>query len=181
MSRIAKRPIKIPEKVSVTANDKSVNVQGPLGNMEIRITDGIKVKATKDQVSVEIVGSTKQAKMNAGTIYRAIQNSVTHVVTPFTKTLEVNGTGYAAKMAGDKLTIALGYSHPVDITIPKDLKVNCPKPNIIEVHGIDRQKVGQFAAFVRSKRPIEPYNLKGIKYSTEVVKKKAGKTAVTGA
>jgi large subunit ribosomal protein L6 len=181
MSKLAKKPLSIPEKVQVQITGGKISISGPLGKFLKDIPQGISVKLEGQKITLNKQNNDKQTKMDLGTTYRLVSNMLTGVVTPFKRTLEINGTGYNAKIVQDKLVLSLGYSNPVEMTVPKDLKVNCPKPNIVEIEGPDKQKVGQFASLVRSKRAVEPYNMKGIKYSEEVVKKKAGKTAVTGA
>jgi large subunit ribosomal protein L6 len=126
-------------------------------------------------------GKTQQDMALWGTWRSHLANLLEGVSKGYEKGLEITGVGYNAKIAGDKLTLTLGFSHPVEIHVPKGLTVACPSATTISVKGVDKQAVGQFSAEIRAKRPAEPYNLKGIKYKDEVVRRKAGKTFVTGA
>ena len=182
MSRLGKKPIDLPEKVKVTVSGSVVSAEGPAGKGSVTMHPEISAKVEDGKrVVVSCPGRNKVQKMLWGTWRSHVANLVTGVAKGFQKDLEVNGVGYNAKVQGDKLLMALGYSHPVELTIPKGLTVACPSPTVITVKGIDKWQVGQFAAEVRSKRVVEPYNLKGIKYKDEVVRRKAGKTFVTGA
>jgi large subunit ribosomal protein L6 len=138
-----------------------------------------KVEDRKLVVTAKV--KTAQDKALWGTWRSHIANLVRGVSTGYEKNLEISGVGYNAKLDGQVLVLTLGYSHPVKLAIPKGLTVACGSPTAISVKGVDKQLVGQFAAEVREARPAEPYNLKGIKYKDEVVRRKAGKTFVTGA
>jgi large subunit ribosomal protein L6 len=157
-----------------------VKAQGPKGGHSVPVRSEIKVvhDATAGVLKVERVGESKLAHALHGTIRAHLANLMQGVTQGFEKTLEISGGGYNAKVAAGKLTLNLGYTHPIEVDVPKELVVECPSVVSVVVRGCDRQKVGQFAAEVRMKRPVEPYNLKGIKYRGEVVKKKAGKAAV---
>jgi large subunit ribosomal protein L6 len=133
------------------------------------------------QIIVTAKGKSQQQKALWGTWRSHVANLVEGVSKGYEKNLEISGVGYNAKLAGVKLTMILGFSHTVEMEVPKGLTVACPSATSISVKGVDKQMVGEFAAQIRSKRPAEPYNLKGIKYKDEVVRRKAGKTFVTGA
>lgn len=183
MSRIGRRSIEIPEGVQVTVSDGALHVKGPKGDLKQNILPGVTVElnATARKIRVERIDDSEQARCNHGTLRVLIANMIRGVTKEFEKGLRISGVGYGAKLQGDKLIMTLGFSHPVELTVPAGLKVTTPAPEVVLIRGTDRQKVGHFAAIVRSKRPIEPYNLKGIRYEDEVVKKKAGKTFVSGA
>ncbi len=183
MSRIGRKPVDVPDGVKVNIAGDALQIEGALGKLSQKILRHVKVTfdAAKKKILVEKTGHGEQAVMNHGTMRAHVANMVVGASKGFEKQLRVSGIGYGAKLAGTKLVLTLGYSHPVEMDIPAGLKVTCPAPEIVHVLGADRQKVGHFAALVREKRPVEPYNLKGIKYENEVVKKKAGKTFVSGA
>lgn len=165
----------------MTVSGRTVIAEGPEGKGEVTLPPEVSARVEEGRVWVSGGQKTQLQKMLWGTWRSHVANLVRGVAQGYQKDLEINGVGYSARIQGDKLILVLGYSHPVEMTIPKGLKVTCPNPATVCVRGIDRQRVGQFAAEVRSKRPVEPYNLKGIKYRDEVVRRKAGKTFVTGA
>lgn len=181
MSRLGKIPVEIPEKVKVAVAGQAVTVEGPLGKLSWSFRPEVKVKVDGRKVVVERSADTKLVKALHGTTRSLIAGMVKGVTQGYEKILEISGVGYQAKLQGDKLTLILGFSHPIDLAIPKELTAAVPHPTAISVKGSDKQRVGEFAAVIRSKRPAEPYNLKGIKYRDETVRKKAGKTFVTGA
>jgi large subunit ribosomal protein L6 len=181
MSRLGKKPIDIPEKVKVGVSGATVSAEGPAGKHSITVHAEIAVKVEDKRVVVTSKGKNPQSSALWGTWRSHIANLVEGVSKGYEKNLEISGVGYNAKIQGDKLSLTLGYSHPVELQVPKGLAVACPQPTSIQVKGVDKQKVGQFAAEIRAKRPAEPYNLKGVKYKDEVVRRKAGKTFVTGA
>lgn len=182
MSRLGKKPIDLPDKVKVSVSGQTVTAEGPLGRHAVTLPPAISAKVDNGKrIVVSSTGQTKALKALWGTWRSHVANLVHGVSQGYEKSLEINGVGYNAKVQGDKLVMSLGFSHPVEMAIPKGLTVTCPSPTAIVVKGVDKQLVGQFAAEVRSKRRAEPYNLKGIKYKDEVVRRKAGKTFVTGA
>lgn len=181
MSRLGKIPIDIPDKVKIGVSGVTVNVEGPLGKLAWSHRPEVAVKIDGKKVLVSRVNNTKVVKSLHGTTRALIACMIKGVTVGYAKDLDISGVGYNAKMAGEKLVLTLGYSHPVELPVPKGLTVACPTLTSISVKGSDKQVVGQFAAEVRAARPCEPYNLKGIKYRDEVVRKKAGKTFVTGA
>jgi large subunit ribosomal protein L6 len=181
MSRLGKIPIEIPDKVKVAVSGATVNVEGPIGKLSWTHRPELKVKIDGKKVVVERTNETKFVKSLHGTTRALIAVMIKGVTQGYSKDLDISGVGYNAKMAGDKLVLTLGFSHPIELAVPKGLTVACASPTAINVKGADKQMVGEFAAKIRASRPAEPYNLKGIKYRDEVVRKKAGKTFVTGA
>jgi large subunit ribosomal protein L6 len=181
MSRLGKIPVEIPEKVKVAVSGQTVSAEGPAGKHSITIHPEVSAKVDGTRVVVTCKGKTQQHRALWGTWRSHVANLVEGVAKGYEKTLEITGVGYNAKVQGEKLVMALGLSHPVEMAVPKGLTVACPSATVISVKGADKHLVGQFAANVRAARPAEPYNLKGIKYRDEVVRRKAGKTFVTGA
>lgn len=183
MSRIGKKPISIPEGVTIEVRDpRIVSVQGVKGSLEYKYNREIQVEVDteKKQVSVTVVQDTKKTPAYWGTTARIIANMIHGVAQGFEKKLELNGVGYRMTVKGKALDLALGFSHPVVIDIPEGLEV-AVENNILSIKGSDKQQVGQFAAEIRSLRPVEPYKGKGFKYSDEIVKRKEGKRAGAGA
>lgn len=177
MSRIGRHPIAIPAGVTVTvSDDNKVVVKGPKGQLEQTVNPAIKVEIKDGHVHVTRPNDEKQNRAFHG-LYRAlIANMVTGVTTGFKKTLNMVGTGYRAEAKGNTLTINVGYSHPIVMEAPTNISFATPNQTTIEIMGIDRQQVGSIAADIRAVRPPEPYKGKGIKYETEVVRRKEGKT-----
>lgn len=176
-------PLTIPDGAKVSVQGDTVNVEGPAGKLQVKVLrfTSVSYDPAAKKITVQRTSNIEQAKMNHGTMRAHLRNALEGVTKGFEKQLRVSGIGYQAKVVGDKLQLTLGYSHPIEMTIPAELKVTTPDPSLIVVKGANRCLVGQFAAEVRSKRVVEPYNLKGIKYEDEVVKKKQGKTFVSGA
>jgi len=176
-SRVGKKPIDIPSGVQVTRNGVSVNVKGPKGEMSFTIAHGVDVAVEPKEILVSQVGGGKQALALHGTTRAVIANMVTGVTTGFSKTLEITGTGYRAQLAGKKLTLQLGYSHPIEFDPPAGITIAVETPTKLTVNGFDKGLVGQVAANIRGFRPPEPYKGKGIRYSGEYIRRKAGKAA----
>lgn len=180
MSKVGKKPILIPEGVKITLEDKSVGVEGSLGSLQIALAQGIKAQIDQDKLSVTRGDDSKKAKSLHGAIQRSIANAVVGVSQGWKRKLELVGTGYRAKVEGKNLVLSVGFSHTVQI--PQVEAVNFEvQENIITVSGPDKHIVGQTAANIRRVRPPEPYKGKGIKYQDEIVRRKAGKAAKTGA
>lgn len=175
MSRIGKKPIAVPEKVDVNINNGIVSVKGPKGQLSYSLTDKVKVDFENKTVTVSPVNDSKESKSMWGLTRTLISNMVVGVTEGFTRTLEFNGVGYRASVSGNTLNLSLGFSHPVDFALPAGVEAKVTK-NVIEIFGSDKELVGFVAAKVRSFRPPEPYKGKGIKYSDEVIIRKAGKT-----
>ena len=177
MSRIGRMPIAIPAGVTVEiAENNKVTVKGPKGTLERELPVEMEIKVEGAEVIVTRPNDLKKMKSLHGLTRSLIQNMVTGVNEGYTKTLEVNGVGYRAAKSGKKLTLSLGYSHPVEMEDPEGIESVVEGQNIIIVKGIDKEKVGQYAAEIRDKRRPEPYKGKGIKYSDEVIRRKVGKT-----
>ena len=174
MSRIGKKPIAIPEGVTVTIDGQHITTKGSKGTLEMDIHPAVKAEVKENEVIVSI---ENEANGNLHGLTRTlIANMITGVTAGYEKKLEINGVGYRASKAGKKLTLNLGYSHPVEMEDPEGIETVMEGQNIIFVRGIDKEKVGQFAAEIRSKREPEPYKGKGIKYADEVIRRKVGKT-----
>lgn len=177
MSRKGKLPIEIPHGVEVKLAGDLLKVKGPKGSIERKIPDFIDIKQEKALLTVELKEGSEDKGSFHG-LYRAlIQNMISGVVQGFEKLLEMVGVGYRAAVQGKFLDLQLGFSHPVKLPIPEGLQVSVEKNTMITVKGINKHTVGQFAAVVRAKRPPEPFQGKGIRYSGEYVRKKAGKAA----
>ncbi len=175
MSRIGKRPIGIPDKVEVKINGSFVDVKGPKGHLTYTFRKEVKIEKADNALTVSPAEETTTARALWGLSRTLLGNMVTGVTTGFVKSLEFNGVGYKAAVAGDILTLNLGYSHPIEHKLPKGIEAKINK-NTIEIHGSDKELVGFVAAQVRSYREPEPYKGKGIKYSDEKIIRKAGKT-----
>ncbi len=177
MSRIGKMPIAIPAGVTVTvAENNKVTVKGPKGTLERVLAPEMKITVDGGQITVERPNDLKREKSLHGLTRTLINNMVVGVTEGYTKVLEINGVGYRAAKQGKKLVLNLGYSHPVEIEDPEGIETSMDGQNKVIVKGIDKEKVGQYAAELRTKRPPEPYKGKGIKYSTETIRRKVGKT-----
>ncbi|MBQ5738954.1 MAG: 50S ribosomal protein L6 [Oscillospiraceae bacterium] len=180
MSRIGRKPIAIPAGVEVKLADGIVTVKGPKGTLSMAVKPSISVAVEGAEILVTRPNDEATNRALHGVTRTSIANMIEGVTNGFSKTLEVNGVGYRAIKNGKDVTLNLGYSHPVIVSETDDIKIDVPNPNTLIISGIDKQKVGQFAAEVRSKRPPEPYKGKGIKYSTEVIRRKEGKTGAKG-
>lgn len=176
MSRIGRMPIAIPAGVTVdVAENNKVTVKGPKGTLERVLPAEMEIKLEGAEMTVSRPNDLKKMKSLHGLTRTLIHNMVVGVTEGFEKKLEVNGVGYRVAKSGKKLTLNLGYSHPVEMTDPEGIETVVDGMNII-VKGIDKEKVGQFAAEIRDKRRPEPYKGKGIKYADEVIRRKVGKT-----
>lgn len=180
MSKVGKKPILVPEGVKVSLDDKSVGVEGSLGSLQIRLPQGIKVQINEDELSVARSDDSKKARSLHGTIQRNITNAILGVSQGWKRKLELVGTGYRARIEDKNLILSVGFSHTVQILAPEAINFDVQE-NIITVSGPDKHIVGQTAANIRKVRPPEPYKGKGIKYQDEILRRKAGKAAKTGA
>lgn len=177
MSRIGKLPVSLPSGVEVTvADDNTVSVKGPKGQLSWKINQDMKVEIADGQVTVTRPTEEKKHRAMHGLSRSLIQNMVTGVSTGFEKSLDIEGVGYRAQKAGTKLTLTVGYSHPVEIEEPEGITFDVPAQNKIIVKGIDKQAVGSMAAKIRAVRKPEVYHGKGIRYTGEIVHLKAGKS-----
>lgn len=176
MSRIGMKPIPLPKGVSVEVKDGAVRVKGPRGELTQALRPEVGVTVADDVVQVTRAAETKAHRAYHGLTRALLANMVTGVTDGFRKQLEIVGVGYRAEKKGKNLVLTVGYSHPVEYTEPEGITLTAPSPTTVLVEGIDKQKVGQVAAELRSVRPPEPYKGKGIKYQDEYVRRKAGKT-----
>ena len=180
MSRIGKVPVAIPDGVSVDVDGSVVAVKGPKGELRQGLTGGLTARVDGNELLIERPNDLAQSRALHG-LYRALCNNMVEGVTKgFERRLEVVGVSYSAQVQGNKLRVQVGYSHPVDLEIPKGLNVTTPTLTQIVVAGIDKQMVGHFAATVRRVQPPEPYKGKGVRYFGEEIVRKAGKSFVGG-
>ena len=177
MSRIGKIPVAIPENVKVNIQPTFIEVEGPKGKLTQDYSSNVVLKLNEGAVSVVPANETKAANADQGLYRNLVYNMVVGVTNGFTKSLVITGVGFRAEVQGNILVMNLGYSHQVIMPEPDGITVEVPGPNSIIVTGPDKQKVGQFAAEVREKRPPEPYKGKGIKYIDEHIRRKEGKAA----
>ena len=176
MSRIGRMPIAVPAGVTVDiAENNHVTVKGPKGTLERTLPAEMEIKLEGAEINVSRPNDLKRMKSLHGLTRTLVNNMVVGVTEGYTKVLEVNGVGYRAGKSGNKLTLNLGYSHPVQMVDPEGLE-SVVEGNKITIKGIDKEKVGQYAAEIRDKRRPEPYKGKGIKYADEVIRRKVGKT-----
>ena len=179
MSRIGKLPINIPGGVTITVgDDNTVNVKGPKGQLSEKISPDMEISMEEGVLLVKRPSDDKEHKALHGLSRSLIHNMVVGVTEGFKKELDVNGVGYRVQKDGKKLVMNLGFSHQVIVEEIDGITIEVPSANKIVISGVDKQKVGQFAAEVREKRPPEPYKGKGIKYTDEVIRRKEGKTGV---
>jgi large subunit ribosomal protein L6 len=176
MSRIGKRPIPIPNKVTVDIKERYLTVKGPKGTLERELPTLVLVKQEGEQLLVSPEGESRKARERHGLSRTLVANMVAGVSNGFEKRLQIQGVGYRAQAQGKKLTLNVGYSKPVEMTMPDGIQVAVEKNTEIIVSGIDKEVVGNVAAKIRAVRPPEPYKGKGIRYLGEVVRRKAGKT-----
>ncbi len=177
MSRIGLKPINIPSGVEIKINDNNlVEVKGPKGQLSDKISPDMEIKIEDGVLTIARPTENKKHKSLHGLSRTLISNMIVGVTEGYSKTLEIEGTGYRAAKQGNKLVLTLGYSHPIELEDPKGIEVEVPAANRIIVKGIDKQQVGNYAANIRAYRKPEPYKGKGIKYSGEIVRRKVGKT-----
>ena len=174
MSRIANNPIKISKEVECTFKDGIFSAKGKLGQIQTVINSNFNININEDEVKVTS-NIEKNKDPNWGTTRAIVANIINGVTNGFTKTLELNGTGYRASVSGSKLKLELGYSHDINFDIPTDVKIECPKQNLIKLTSINKEKLGAAAAKIRSYRKPEPFKGKGIKYIDEYIFRKEGK------
>jgi large subunit ribosomal protein L6 len=175
MSRIGRQPITVPDKVDVTLDGNHITVKGPLGTLSRTVVDGILVEREGNVLSIKRETESRQHRSLHGLSRTLVANMVTGVHQGFVKELELVGVGYRAQAQGNKLTLTLGYSHPIEIEVPAGVEVKVDANTKISLKGPDKQLIGDLAALIRSKRPPEPYKGKGVKYKNEVIRRKAGK------
>jgi large subunit ribosomal protein L6 len=175
MSRIGKRPVAIPGGVTATIDNGTLSVKGPKGTLTLGLSDLIDYKVEEGEILVKPANDSKQARAFWGMQRTLVSNLVEGVTDGFTKVLVIKGVGYRANAQGTNLKLQLGYSHDVDLPVPAGLEVKTPDQTTIEISGIDKQAVGQFAAEIRRWRKPEPYKGKGIAYRGEYIFRKEGK------
>ena len=179
MSRIGNQPVSLPSGVEVVVKGVEVHVKGPKGNLSEKMPERITVDISDGRVTFVRPDDRKESRAFHGLARALVANMVQGVTTPFSKELEIQGVGYRADVQGNKLTLLLGFSHPVEVEIPKSLSVSVDRNVIVKIEGISRQEVGQFAADIRKIRPPEPYKGKGVRYVGEHVRRKVGKAGAT--
>ncbi len=176
MSKIGKKPIKIEDGVAVVIEKDAIKVTGKNASLEVQVLPWVSVSEENGELAVSLLSKNKQARSNWGTMRALLQNAVAGSTKDFGKELIIEGVGYRAEVSGNVLNLNLGYSHPIKFEIPKGIKIEVVK-NTIKISGAGKELVCQVAAKIRSFRKPEPYNGKGIRYSNEVIKRKAGKKA----
>ncbi len=177
MSRIAKNPVVVPEKVEIAVNANSIDVSGPLGKLSQPITGVVNLNHEGETITFAAANDGAHARAMAGTLRSLVANMVHGVSTGFTRKLTLVGVGYKAQAQGQMLNLELGYSHPISHKMPDGITVKTPSPTEVELTGADKQVVGQVAAQIRGYREPEPYKGKGVRYSDEVVQIKESKKA----
>ncbi len=178
MSRLGRKPIEVPKGVTVAIKDGEIAVKGPKGELKRSLPGGVDVKLQGTQIQVARHSDAREERAKHGLVRALVANMVTGVTNGFERKLEINGVGYRAEVAGQKMTLALGYSHPVVYELPKGVSAKVDK-NLIILMSSDREILGETAAKVRSFRPPEPYKGKGIKYVEENIRRKVGKTGAS--
>ena len=175
MSRIAKYPVAIPSGVEVKMSGQELSVKGGKGTMSLRIHDSVSLAQEEGELKLAARNADQQSVALAGTMRSLVNNMVTGVSTGFEKKLSLQGVGYRAQAQGRKLTLQLGFSHPVEYQLPDGVEAATPSQTEVVISGVDKQRVGQVAAEIRSFRPPEPYKGKGVRYADEYVRRKEAK------
>lgn len=176
MSRVGKQPIEVPGGVDVSIKDRTVTVKGAKGELTFEFSPLVEVVQEKNEITVNRVNETKEARAMHGTVRSIISNMIIGVRDGYKKELEISGVGFRAQLQGNVVNMTLGYSHPINYEIPDGIQVTVPDATKIVVEGCDKQMVGQVSARLRGFYPAEPYKGKGIKYKGEQIRRKAGKT-----
>jgi large subunit ribosomal protein L6 len=175
MSRVGKYPVEIPAGVQVAIVNGTLTAKGRLGELKLVLTDNVDAKVEGNKVAVAPRGNSTPARMMWGTTRALVANMVKGVSTGYSKSMEITGTGFRAAVTGENLVLNLGYSHDVVYPIPAGIKISCEKPTSVKVEGVDKRQVGQVAAEIRAWRGPEPYKGKGVRYTTETIRRKEGK------
>jgi large subunit ribosomal protein L6 len=178
MSRIGKKPIEVPQGVQVTIDGALVSVKGPKGELSMEMNPAIKASMEDNIITLSVVDESKDSISYWGLTRSLLANMIEGVVNGHEKKLEIEGVGFKVELKGDKLVMALGFSHPVEFQAPEGIKLNVEK-NLITVSGFDKYLVGQVAANIRKLKKPEPYKGKGIRYQGEIIRRKAGKKAAS--
>jgi large subunit ribosomal protein L6 len=176
MSRVGKLPIVVPPNVNITLEDRKITVKGPNGSLNLVIPDGVSVKLSENIITCGKTEESISAREKFGLLRALLNNMVKGVRIKFEKKLQMIGVGYKAQVQNKQLTLNIGYSHPILFTIPENLEVSVETNTNLTIKGADKESVGLFAAKIRATRPPEPYKGKGIRYTNEVVLRKAGKS-----
>jgi len=179
MSRTGKKPIPVPDKVKIKLNDQTIEVEGPLGKLNLVVHPKIKVALENKTLNVIRPDDFPESRSLHGLTRALVNNMVVGVTEGFKKELDIQGVGYRAEVKGEFLNLTLGFSHPVNFPIPNGIKIAVDKQTHLTITGRDKALVGQVSADIRDLKPPEPYKGKGIRYSDEVVRRKAGKTAAS--
>ena len=180
MSRIGRMPVALPDNVEITQAGRTLRVKGPLGELSREIHPEMQVERGDGELRVIRPSDEPKHRALHGLTRTLVANMVTGVTTGFTKNLEIAGVGYRAQLQGDKLVLALGYSHPVEVDPPTGIEFRVDTPTRLAVFGADKELVGQTAAYIRQQRKPEPYKGKGIRYAGEEIRRKAGKAGKVG-
>lgn len=176
MSRVGKKPIEIPKAIKFSSDNGHVKIEGPKGKLAIQIHPRMKAEVKDGHLTIVRPTNQKTDRALHGTTRSLIANMIKGVTDGFSKELQIEGVGFKAALAGKKLSLSLGYTHPVDLDVPEGLTVEVPKPTIVIVKGVDKVLVGMFAAKIRKAYEAEPYKGKGVRYAGEHIRRKAGKT-----
>jgi large subunit ribosomal protein L6 len=175
MSRVGKYPVEIPQGVQVAVAGGVLSAKGRLGELKLPLTDHVEAAVQGNQITVKPRGGERQARMMWGTTRALVASMVKGVSTGYEKSMDITGTGFRAAVQGKNLVMNLGFSHDVVFKIPAGIKITCERPTSVKVEGMDKRLVGQVAAEIRGFRPPEPYKGKGVKYTTETIRRKEGK------
>ncbi len=176
MSRIGKQPIAVPDKVEVKIDGNKVSVKGPLGSLSREVSDVVDIALEAGQIIVSRRDESREARAHQGLVRSLVANMVEGVSNGFKRNLEINGVGYRAEQRGSFIRFDLGYSHPILFELPESVKATIERQTQLSLQSADREVLGQVAAMIRSLRKPEPYKGKGVKYSDEVIRRKAGKS-----
>ncbi len=175
MSRVGKYPVPVPAGVTLALQGSTLVAKGKLGQLSMPVSEQVELDIAPGSVAVKPLGKDRRSRTMWGTTRSLINGMVQGVSTGFTKSMEINGTGYRAAVQGPELVLNLGYSHEIRYTVPPGIKITCEKPTAIKVEGMDKRQVGQVAAEIRGYRGPEPYKGKGVKYEGEAILRKEGK------
>lgn len=176
MSRVGNKPIEVPKNVKLTVDHQQVSIEGPKGKLQFKVSSRVKTVLKEGVLSFSAVTDQKMDSALQGTSRSCVANMIKGVTDGFMKELSIEGVGFKAQLQGKQLNLSLGFTHPVIFDVPEGLVVEAPKPTSLIVKGIDKVKVGHFAAKIRKVYEAEPYKGKGVRYVGEVVRRKAGKT-----
>ncbi len=177
MSRLAKKPLALPKSVEVKLEADMVFIKGPKGQIEVPVRNGFKLETAEGEVQMSIEEGSDLTPAFLGLFFSLIKNAIIGVSEGFSKQIQLIGVGFRAALSGDKLDLKMNFSHPCQLDVPKNLKIQIEKSTLITISGCNKREVGDFAAAIRAKRPPEPYKGKGARYVGEYVRKKAGKAA----